>query len=312
MDPVSHGHHLQQHLPPPFHTRDFHLPSHLQNFHSPQPKSKEEQTGTNTDINDEANNGINSNMGGGGGGNNSPSSGGGGSSGGMDLITRRPRGRPAGSKNKPKPPIIITQDSANALRTHVMEVADGCDVFETVSNFARRRQRGVCVLSGGGMVTNVTLRQPGSPTAVVTLHGRFEILSLAGSFLPPPAPPAATGLTIYLAGGQGQIVGGSVVGALIASGPVVIMAASFGNATYERLPLDKDEPPLTQDPMGPAGLAGHGQSLSSPQQQHQQLLADPSSAQLFQGLPPNLMNNVQLPSDGYGWGSGGSGGRPQF
>jgi predicted DNA-binding protein with PD1-like motif len=310
MDPVSHGHHLQQHLPPPFHTRDFHLPSHLQTFHSSQPKSEEEQTGNNTDVNDDNNNNM---MGGGGsGGNNSPSSGGGGSSGGLDLITRRPRGRPAGSKNKAKPPIIITQDSANALRTHVMEVADGCDVFETVSNFARRRQRGVCVLSGGGMVMNVTLRQPGSPTAVVTLHGRFEILSLAGSFLPPPAPPAATGLTIYLAGGQGQIVGGSVVGALIASGPVVIMAASFGNATYERLPLDKDEPPLAQDPMGTPGLVGHGQSPPPPQQQHQQLLADPSSAQLFQGLPPNLMSNVQLPNDGYGWGAGASGGRPQF
>jgi predicted DNA-binding protein with PD1-like motif len=311
MDPVSHGHHLQQHLPPPFHTRDFHLPSHIHTFHSSQPKS-EEETGTNTDINDDNNN----NMGGGGnGGINSPSSGGGGSSGGMDLITRRPRGRPAGSKNKPKPPIIITQDSANALRTHVMEVADGCDIFETVSNFARRRQRGVCVLSGGGMVMNVTLRQPGSSTAVVTLHGRFEILSLAGSFLPPPAPSAATGLTIYLAGGQGQIVGGSVIGALIASGPVVIMAASFGNATYERLPLDKDEPPLDQDPMGTPGLAGHGQSPPPPQHQHQhqQLLADPSSAQLFQGLPPNLMSNVQLPNDGYSWGAGASGGgRPQF
>ena len=28
---------------------------------------------------------------------------------------RRPRGRPAGSKNKPKPPIIVTRDSANEI-----------------------------------------------------------------------------------------------------------------------------------------------------------------------------------------------------
>lgn len=232
-----------------------------------------------------------------------------------DSITHRPRGRPAGSKNKSKSPIIIAQDTANALRTHIMEVPDGCDVFHTMSAFARRHQRGICVLSGGGMVTNVTLRQPASPTAVVSLHGRFEILSLAGSFLPPPAPPAATGLTIYLAGDQGQIVGGSVVGALIASGPVVITTASFGNATYERLPLDNEELPLQQDPIGSAGLGSHSQSLLSPEQQRQeqQLLADPSGVQLIQGLPPNLMNNVQLPAaDGYGWGPGASGGRPQF
>ncbi|MBA0753942.1 hypothetical protein Gogos_020280 [Gossypium gossypioides] len=52
-------------------------------------------------------------------------------------------------------------------------------------------------MSGTGNVTNVTLRQPASAGAIVSLHGCFEILSLSGSFLPPPAPPAATGLTIY-------------------------------------------------------------------------------------------------------------------
>lgn len=154
---------------------------------------------------------------------------------------RRPRGRPAGSKNKPKPPIIITRDGANALRAHAMEVCSGCDVGESIANFARRRQRGVCILSGSGCVMNVTLRQPAASGALVTLHGRFEILSLLGSFLPPPAPPTVTGLTIYLVGAQGQVIGGSVVGALIASGPVMIMAASFMNATFDRLPMDDDD-----------------------------------------------------------------------
>ena len=74
---------------------------------------------------------------------------------------RRPRGRPAGSKNKPKPPIIVTRDSANALRAHAMEVTSGCDVNESLANFARIKQRGICVLSGSGCVTNVTLRQIG-------------------------------------------------------------------------------------------------------------------------------------------------------
>lgn len=209
---------------------------------------------------------------------------------------RKPRGRPPGSKNKPKPPIIITRDSGNALRAHVMEIANGCDVGESVATFARRRQRGVCILSGTGMVTNVTLRQPAAPGAIVTLHGRFEILSLSGSFLPPPAPPGATGLTIYLAGGQGQVVGGSVVGALVASGPVVIMAASFMNATYERLPLDDEEaPPLQiQQPGGMMSpIAGHHQ-----QQQQQQQMTDPSSMPPMYNVPPNLLN-CQIPSDAY-------------
>lgn len=232
-------------------------------------------------------------------------------------MTRRPRGRPAGSKNKPKPPIIITRDSANALRTHVMEIADGCDIMESVATFARRRQRGVCIMSGSGTVTNVTLRQPASPGAVVTLHGRFEILSLAGSFLPPPAPPAATSLTIYLAGGQGQVVGGSVVGALLASGPVVIMAASFSNAAYERLPLDEEENSIPLQSGGSLGSPGGGgggnggvpgQQQQQGGQQQQQLLGgggDPSA--LFHGMPPNLLNSIQLPNEAY-WATG----RPPF
>ncbi|XP_027362045.1 AT-hook motif nuclear-localized protein 26 [Abrus precatorius] len=300
MDPITaHGH---SSLPPPFHTsRDLHL-HHQHQFHALQQSTEDEQSGSSGGLNlahkrerEENNN------------NSSEGKEGGGS--GETEITRRPRGRPAGSKNKPKPPIIITRDSANALKTHVMEVADGCDIVESVSNFARRRQRGVCIMSGTGTVTNVTLRQPASSGAVVTLHGRFEILSLAGSFLPPPAPPAASGLTIYLAGGQGQVVGGSVVGALIASGPVVIMSASFSNAAYERLPLEDEDPsvPLQGGSMGSPGAgggAGGGVGQQQPPQQQTQLLGD-ATAPLFHGLNPNLLNSVQMPSETF-WATGRS------
>ncbi|KAL2460778.1 AT-hook motif nuclear-localized protein 22 [Abeliophyllum distichum] len=230
-------------LPPPFHTRDLQLHHHQFQHHQ---NPEDEQSGNsnpnrNLKRDRDENYGVSTTT--------TTTSSNTPTTGGKDLVplsgegevTRRPRGRPAGSKNKPKPPIIITRDSANALRSHVMEVANGCDIQESISTFATRRQRGVCILSGSGTVTNVTIRQPAAPGAVVTLNGRFEILSLSGSFLPPPAPPVASGLTIYLAGGQGQVVGGSVVGPLLASGPVVIMAATFGNAAYERLPLEDEE-----------------------------------------------------------------------
>ncbi|KAK3419531.1 hypothetical protein EUGRSUZ_G00086 [Eucalyptus grandis] len=155
--------------------------------------------------------------------------------------TRKPRGHPSGSKNKWKRPIFVTIHSPNALRSLVMEIASGADVAECVARFARRRQSGVRVLIGRGTVTNVTLRQPTAPGTVVALHGRFEILSLTGSFFPGPAPPRSTGLTISLAGGGGQVVGGSIVGSLVASGPVVLIAVTFSNATYERLHLEEEE-----------------------------------------------------------------------
>ncbi|CAH8374233.1 unnamed protein product [Eruca vesicaria subsp. sativa] len=183
--------------------------------------------------------------------------GGGGGGGSGDLVMRRPRGRPAGSKNKPKPPTIITRESANTLRAHILEVGSGCDVFECISTYARRRQRGICVMSGTGTVTNVSIRQPTAVGAVVTLRGTFEILSLSGSFLPPPAPPGATSLTIFLAGAQGQVVGGNVVGELMAAGPVMVMAASFTNVAYERLPLDEHEEQLMVQSGGGGGGGGN-------------------------------------------------------
>ncbi|KAL1540124.1 AT-hook motif nuclear-localized protein 22-like [Salvia divinorum] len=281
MDQLAHG----RPLPPPFHARDLQLHHHQFQHHHLNPdnnnddnslslkRDRDESYGAAADTTSDGKDAAASDQG---------------------EVSRRPRGRPAGSKNKPKPPIIITRDSANALRSHVMEIASGCDVQESISAFATRRQRGVCILSGGGTVTNVTLRQPAAPTSVLTLHGRFEILSLSGSFLPPPAPPAASALAIYLAGSQGQVVGGTVVGPLIASGPVVIMAASFGNAAYERLPLEEEEAQAAPPP-----VAG------------QQMMSDPNAAaaaeNLFQGNPQNLLNPVQMPAEAY-WATG----RPPF
>ncbi|XP_044957229.1 AT-hook motif nuclear-localized protein 23-like [Hordeum vulgare subsp. vulgare] len=236
-----------------------------------------------------------------------PSGGGSGGGGGSSLGRRR-LGRPAGSKNKPKPSIIITRESPNTLRSHVLEIASGADIMEAVATFARRRQRGVSVLSGNGVVDDVTLRQLAAPPgSVVTLHGRFEILSLSGAFLPSPCLPGATGLAVYLAGGQGQVVGGTAIRELVAFGPVMVVATTFSNATYERLPLAGEESGEAaaaatgsngmQLPDGPApgGKGGMDAAVGVPG------LPDRSSMP-FYNLPPNLMPNAggQMPRDVFG------------
>ncbi|KAB1209867.1 hypothetical protein CJ030_MR6G004349 [Morella rubra] len=194
--------------------------------------------------------------------------------------SRRPRGRPPGS-----------------------------DIVESVSNYARRRGQGVCILSGSGAVTNVTLRQPSATPAgsVVTLHGRFEILSLTGTALPPPAPPGAGGLTVFLAGGQGQVVGGSVLSPLTASGPVLLMVASFANAVYDRLPLEENESPLQAQAVT---SVSSGVTASAGGQ-----LGDGRAGGNTGGDVPfcNLgmsMGNYALPGDAFGW--SGSSARPPF
>ncbi|KAK8532092.1 hypothetical protein V6N13_131434 [Hibiscus sabdariffa] len=231
----------------------------------------------------------------------------------IGVSDRRRRGRPPGSKNKPKPPTFVTRDSPNALRSHVMEIEHGSDVAESLAQFARIRQRGVCVLTGSGTVTNVTLRQPSAPGAVMALNGRFEILSLTGTFLPGPAPPGSSGLTIYIAGGQGQVVGGSVVGSLAALGPVMVIAATFSNATYERLPLKEVE-----EGVGDArGHVGGGDGGSPPgtsggsgSRGHQHGGGGASGLPVFNNMPPNLVaNSEELNNESYVWAHGG---RPPY
>uniref|UniRef100_A0A0A0LS82 PPC domain-containing protein n=3 Tax=Cucumis sativus TaxID=3659 RepID=A0A0A0LS82_CUCSA len=113
---------------------------------------------------------------------------------------------------------------------------------------------------------------------------------MLGSILPPPAPSGITGLTIYLSGAQGQVVGGVVVGALIASGPVVIMAATFMNATFDRLPSDDEEVAATMQSQhyGQNGRSHHHLDVSD-----------------LYGVPQNLITNSSLPPELYSWATAG-------
>ncbi|KAK1631463.1 hypothetical protein QYE76_005778 [Lolium multiflorum] len=181
-------------------------------------------------------------------------SGGGGGDGSSIELSKKRRGRPPGSKNKPKPPVVITREAepVAAMRPHVIEIPGGRDVAEALARFASRRGLGICVLAGTGAVANVSLRHPcpaapGAAPSVVVFQGRFEILSISATFLPPAvaavapqAAAAASGLSISLAGPHGQIVGGAVVGPLYAATSVVVVAAAFTNPTFHRLPADDD------------------------------------------------------------------------
>jgi len=182
------------------------------------------------------------------------------------------------------------------MRPHVLEVAAGCDVGESVMQFARRRQIGVCVMSGSGSVSNVTLRQPTVPGGPLIYRGRLEILSLSGMYLPPSPSSSSSsssmsgGLTISLAGAQGQVLGGCVVGELTAAGPVTVIAASFMSPSYHRLPAELDEEnaantQLQNNQGSLAAAGGHGHPPSNDSCGNMAIYSNPINSQ----LPPDVL-----------------------
>ncbi|CAN8305213.1 unnamed protein product [Cochlearia groenlandica] len=190
---------------------------------------------------------------------------------------RRPRGRPPGSKNKPKPPVLLSPDSSKPLMSpYILEIPSGNDVVEAINRFSRRKAIGVCVLSGSGSVANVTLRQPSpaAPGSTITFHGKFDLLSVSATYLPPPprtslSPPVSNFFTVSLAGPQGQIIGGFVAGPLVSAGTVHIVAASFNNPSYHRLPAEEKVRTLTAadvkegEGQSPPVSGGGGESMYS-------------------------------------------------
>ncbi|KAK6925533.1 PPC domain [Dillenia turbinata] len=175
-------------------------------------------------------------------------------------LTRKPRGRPPGSKNKPKPPIVITRESDSSMRPAILEVSPGSDIIDSVVKFARRQHVGLSLISGAGTVSSVTLRHPINHAPSFSLHGPFSILSLSGTYISPPSTcspnsssssaTASASTTsssspccfgISLAGQQGHVFGGIVAGEVIAASQVVVMAATFSNPSFHKLPSEVED-----------------------------------------------------------------------
>ncbi|KAJ4783958.1 AT-hook motif nuclear-localized protein 1 [Rhynchospora pubera] len=121
--------------------------------------------------------------------------------------------------------------SAGATFTpHVITVAPGEDVTMKIISFSQQGPRAICILSANGVISNVTLRQPDSSGGTLTYEGRFELLSLSGSFMPTEnggTRSRSGGMSVSLASPDGRVVGGGVAGLLVAASPIQIVVGSF-------------------------------------------------------------------------------------
>ncbi|XP_022736463.1 AT-hook motif nuclear-localized protein 13-like [Durio zibethinus] len=141
---------------------------------------------------------------------------------------KRNRGRPPGSGKRQMD--ALGGVGGLGFTPHVIMVKAGEDVASKIMAFSQQGPRTVCILSANGAICNVTLRQPAMSGGTVTYEGRFEIISLTGSFLPSEnngSRSRSGGLSVSLAGSDGRVLGGGVAGMLQAASPVQVILGSF-------------------------------------------------------------------------------------
>ncbi|KAG0581680.1 hypothetical protein KC19_4G271300 [Ceratodon purpureus] len=177
---------------------------------------------------------------------------------------KRGRGRPPGSGKKQQLAAlgVVLAGSGQGFTPHILTVNTGEDVATKIMQFAQHGPRAMCVLSANGAISNVTLRQQSSSGGTVTYEGRYEILSLSGSFLPTDLGGGnrqrTGGLSVSLAGSDGRVIGGGVAGMLTAASPIQVVVGSF---LFNTVPAK----PKVESPLGstPGGSSGAGASPGS-------------------------------------------------
>uniref|UniRef100_A0ACD5WV49 Uncharacterized protein n=1 Tax=Avena sativa TaxID=4498 RepID=A0ACD5WV49_AVESA len=136
---------------------------------------------------------------------------------------------------------MVAGSAGGNFTPHIITVAPGEDVTMKVISFSQQGPQAICILSANGVISNVTLRQPDSSGGTLTYEGRFELLSLSGSFMPTESNGARSrsgGMSVSLASPDGRVVGGGVAGLLVAASPVQIVVGSF-LPSYQTEPKQK-------------------------------------------------------------------------
>ncbi|XP_076912673.1 AT-hook motif nuclear-localized protein 5-like [Bidens hawaiensis] len=202
-------------------------------------------------------------------------------------VDKKNRGRPPGSGRKQRLANVGEWMSASAglaFTPHIIHVGIGEDIAAKIQSFAQQRPRALCIMSANGSVSAVQLRQFASSGGAVTYEGRFEILSLSGSYLLPESGALnhrTGGLSISICSPDGHVIGGAIGGRLIASSLVQVVACSFlygGNnskKTKTDTPSAEEKSPRVQlnetSPVPSQAIAWPQDSWAEPRNSHTEI-----------------------------------------
>ncbi|XP_068667173.1 AT-hook motif nuclear-localized protein 14-like [Aristolochia californica] len=210
------------------------------------------------------------------------------------------------SGSKRKAHLEALGNAGQGFTPHVVTVAPGEDVAQKIMSFMQQGKRAVCVLSASGSISNASLQQPAMLGGNVCYEGRFEILSLSGSYLHNEIGGASSrtgGLSVCLSGSDGRIVGGGVGGPLKAAGPVqVIMGSFIIDGKRDDTPLARVESPMAMVGQAVSNIrfrpTQDSTSRTSPKMKEDQLSIGASSFILQCGMLSSRSTDWRVPNMG--------------
>ncbi|CAJ2634255.1 unnamed protein product [Trifolium pratense] len=165
----------------------------------------------------------------------------------QELITsssQRPRGRTFGSKNKPKPSVVIKENMETTMETILIEIPSGEKIVEALINWARNHQSSITLLECSGFVTDVTFIDSVSRAPTFSTEGMFYMISLSGTYLNAycgnvPSRfitnPVFSSFSICLSQGGGRMLSGIVGGTIKAVDGILVTASLLKKPQFHRL-----------------------------------------------------------------------------
>ncbi|GMI79172.1 hypothetical protein HRI_001586600 [Hibiscus trionum] len=131
------------------------------------------------------------------------------------------------SRSSEKPQPVSLGAAVQGFIPHVINVVAGEDVGQKITMFMQQSKRELCILSASGTISNPSLYLPATSGGNIAFEGRFDILSLSGSYVRTETGGTSGGLSVCLSSADGRVIGGGVGGPLKAASPVLVTVATF-------------------------------------------------------------------------------------
>ena len=132
-------------------------------------------------------------------------------------------------------------ESSNHVRIIPIEIPNGKDIIEVLTNFAQGCQADLIVFQGSGPLSDITLLHPVTRAPNLPMEGPFQMISLTGTHInsncdrvPPEfiTDPTCLSFSICFSGRDGQMLGGTVGGKVHAAGVVRVQATLFNKLEF--------------------------------------------------------------------------------